>query len=231
MEYGGEGSQPAMEPAPSRGAPEPVATRRRRVVLAGHRSDHGEASAALNDPHPAVRAAALGALARLGALDDGVVREALEDPDPSVRRRACTVAGRTPDPWRRERLVPAVLAATADPEPSVVESAAWALGELGPGADGTVVAALARLVAGHPSPACREAAVAALGAIGAPDSLAVVLSALDDTPAIRRRTAVALAGFDDPRAEEGLRRCLADRDWQVRQAAEDLLGENLPAEP
>jgi HEAT repeat protein len=73
---------------------------------------------------------------------------------------------------------------------------------------------------------CREAAVAALGAVGSPPTLAVVLAALDDTPNIRRRAAIALAAFDDPRAEDGLRRCLDDRDWQVRQAAEDLLTES-----
>jgi len=231
MEYGGKGSQPAMEPALSRGAPETVATRRRRAVLAGHGGDQGEASAALTDPDPTVRAAALGALARLGALDIGVVQRALADPEPAVRRRACTVAGRSHDPARHPDLVAFLIAATVDPEPSVVEAAAWALGELGPHAAGAVLDALARLVRAHPSPACREAAVAALGAIGAPDSLAVVLTGLDDTPAIRRRSAVALAAFEDPRAQEGLRRCLTDRDWQVRQAAEDLLVEDRPAEP
>ena len=82
-----------------------------------------------------------------------------------------------------------------------------------------------RVASEHTSPLCREAAVAALGAIGAPDTLAVVLAALDDTANIRRRAAIALAAFDDPAAEEGLRRCLGDRDWQVRQAAEELLDE------
>ena len=53
--------------------------------------------------------------------------------------------------------------------------------------------------------------------------------ALDDKPAIRRRAAIALAGFDDPAATEGLRRCLEDRDWQVRQAAEVLLDEQTPS--
>jgi HEAT repeat protein len=55
--------------------------------------------------------------------------------------------------------------------------------------------------------------------------LDVVLAALDDTPNIRRRATIALAAFDDPRADDGLRRCLEDRDWQVRQAAEELLAD------
>jgi HEAT repeat protein len=40
---------------------------------------------------------------------------------------------------------------------------------------------------------------------------------------VRRRAAVALAAFAGPSVEAALRRCLDDRDWQVRQVAEDLL--------
>jgi HEAT repeat protein len=50
-----------------------------------------------------------------------------------------------------------------------------------------------------------------------------VLAALEDKPAVRRRAAAALAAFDGPAVEAALRRCLEDRDWQVRQVAEDLL--------
>src|SRR5580704_5277284 len=55
---------PATEPAGRAGA----AARRRAVVIAGHRGDRAAARAALGDPDPAVRAAALGALARMAAL-------------------------------------------------------------------------------------------------------------------------------------------------------------------
>ena len=61
------------------------------------------------------------------------------------------------------------------------------------------------------------------GAIGDERALPAVLAALEDRPAVRRRAAIALAAFEDPTAEEGLRRCLQDRDWQVRQVAEELL--------
>ena len=74
----------------------------------------------------------------------------------------------------------------------------------------------------------REAAVAALGAIGDPSTLAVVLAACDDKPAVRRRAVLALAAFDGPEVEARLRAALTDRDWQVRQAAEDLLGTTEP---
>jgi HEAT repeat protein len=208
--------------------------RRRRAVVAGHDGDRQGALVLSADPDPTVRSAALGALWRLGALDDDVLRRALEDADPAVRRRACALAGRRwggtgPDRAQGDGTSPDalivgdVVAAMDDTDDSVVETAAWALGELGGGGGDGGVAALCRVAAAHRSPVCRESAVAALGAIGSPATLAVVLGALEDTPNIRRRAAIALAAFDDPTAEEGLRRCLGDRDWQVRQAAEELL--------
>jgi HEAT repeat protein len=179
------------------------------------------------DADASVRAAAFGALLRLGALDDDALRRALGDPDPVVRRRACVMAGRDRGLDRSTIDVVAELTrALVDGDPSVVESAAWALGECGPNCGEVAVAEVCRVAREDPSPVCREAAVAALGAIGAPATLAVVLGALDDTPNIRRRAAIALAAFDDPSADEGLRRCLGDRDWQVRQAAEELLAED-----
>jgi HEAT repeat protein len=63
-----------------------------------------------------------------------------------------------------------------------------------------------------------------LGAIGDPSSISHVLACLSDKPPIKRRATVALAAFEDPRVDEALNNCLTDRDWQVRQAAEDILG-------
>jgi HEAT repeat protein len=217
--------QPAMESDADRGAPdrEPTVVRRRRAVLAGHQGDRHRAGRLTVDPDPGVRAAAFGALLRLGALDDDVLLRALGDVDPTVRRRACVLAGRAGVGGDKSpTIVDTLVGATDDTDPSVVESAAWALGENGARCGAEAVAALIGVAGGHRSPLCREAAVAALGAVGAPEALPVILAALDDTANIRRRAAIALAAFDDPAAEEGLRRCLEDRDWQVRQAAEEL---------
>jgi HEAT repeat protein len=115
-------------------------------------------------------------------------------------------------------------ALTSDRDASVVESAAWALGEAGSTCRRPEVDALERVVRTHADPLCREAAVAALGAVGEAHALDTVLFALADKPAVRRRATIALAAFDDPRVDVALRACLEDRDWQVRQAAEDLLG-------
>ncbi len=75
-----------------------------------------------------------------------------------------------------------------------------------------------------PRSARREAAVAALGALGSADGLAAIVQATHDKPAVRRRAVLALAPFEGPEVDTALAAALEDKDWQVRQAAEDLLG-------
>ena len=75
----------------------------------------------------------------------------------------------------------------------------------------------------HADPLVREAAVAALGAQGDASALPAVLAATSDKPAIRRRAVLALAAFEGDEVEARLQSALTDPDWQVRQAAEDLL--------
>jgi HEAT repeat protein len=186
--------------------------RRRSVAMAGHRGDETTARSALGDPDPEVRATALGALRRMGRLGHGTVAAAVSDASPLVRRRAAELAG---DPAT-------LIGLTADPDASVVEAACSALGETG-GAGRPAVPALARVCAQHPDPRCREAAVAALGAIGDRAALPAILAALSDKPTVRRRAVIALAPFAGAEVEAALERALEDRDWQVRQAAEDLL--------
>lgn len=185
---------------------------RRRVALAGHEGDEATARAGLADTTPTVRATALGALHRMGRLTDEDVRAALQDDDAMVRRRACELAAARPD----VDLVPLL------DDPDAAEAAAWALGEQGV-ADDRRVDALARVVHDHDDPLCREAAVATLGALGAPRGLPAVLAATKDKPAVRRRAVLALAPFEGPEVDAALHAALDDRDWQVRQAAEDLL--------
>jgi HEAT repeat protein len=108
-----------------------------------------------------------------------------------------------------------------DPDPTVVEAAAWACGERVP-AEPAAVARLAELTTSHDDALVREAAVAALGAIGDPAGLAAVLAATRDRATVRRRAVLALAPFDGPEVDAALERARTDRDWQVRQAAEDL---------
>jgi HEAT repeat protein len=200
--------------------------RRRRLILAGHQGDPALARRGLGDPDPGVQEAALGALARLGALTADDVAHALATGPVELRRRAVDAAPGVRGRGSRSVLPAAVTGALHDPDPLVVVGAAWFLGER---RHRPALPALAATATGHDDTRCREAAVAALGAIGDPVGLPAVLTALGDKPTVRRRATVALAGFDDPRVEEALRAAATDRDWQVRQAAEELL--DIPVAP
>ena len=187
--------------------------RRRAVVVAGHRGDRAlaEAHAADDDPH--VREAVLGALDRMGELGDDRLVAAMGDPSPVVRRRAALLAATRPG-------VP-VLPLLQDTDATVVEVAAWTCGEQEDVDDATLDRLIA-LTTGSPDPLVREAAAAALGAIGDERGLPAILAACDDKPQVRRRAVLALAPFDGPAVDAAIDRALADRDWQVRQSAEDL---------
>jgi HEAT repeat protein len=189
---------------------------RARAAKAGHTGDEAAARALLAGAPP-VRATALGALARMGRLTDDDVRAGLADGSPVVRRRAVALA--------IERDVPLV-PLLDDPDTDVAEQAAWACGERQPPEVGAV-AALARVAGAHEDALVREAAVAALGAIGDEAGLPAILAATGDKPAVRRRAVLALAPFEGPEVTAALQRALTDRDWQVRQAAEDLLPPDL----
>jgi len=202
-----------------------------RIAALGHdgplsRDELREARAALGDAEPSVRATAVAALVRAGPVRDAARAwaNAAVDPGPAVRRRAADLA--PPLQGRRRGLDPAVtdrlVGLLGDPEVTVVEAAAWALGETVTGPAAAPVAALAAVVTDHGDSLAREAAVAALGAIGDRAGLPAVLTACEDKPAVRRRAVLALAPFTGPEVEAALLRAREDRDWQVRQAAEDL---------
>jgi HEAT repeat protein len=214
---GSVSDDPATEPATVRRA---AAARRRRVILAGHAGDLLRARQGWLDVDPEVRAASLGALARLGALGVADIAEALGSPDAPVRRRAAEAALSVRGAGSRSTLYELLTSTLGDDDPLVVVGAAWFLGERQVRA---AVGPLSEVAQHHDDVRCREAAVAALGAIGDPSGLPAVIAGLDDKPTIRRRATVALAGFDDPRVEPALQRSAEDRDWQVRQAADELL--------
>lgn len=200
--------------------------RRLEAIVAGHRGEAAVAERLLNDPDAGVRAAALGALARCGALQAEQVRRALGDEAAEVRCRAAELA--PPDVE--------LVGLLSDPDASVVEVAAAALGERDQ--DPGSVGELCRVAGSHDDPLCRESAVAALGAIaagldaeaGAPHdaaqgmALEMLLAAMDDRPQIRRRALLGLYQFDDDRAADAVRAALEDRDRQVRAVAGELLG-------
>ena len=197
--------------------------------------------AALTDPDARVRAAAVAALVRVGiaqvAVD--VWNTAIADRDSSVRRRTAEMAPALIDrvaafagPARKASIGSRLVACLADADVTVVEAAAWAFGEQAMFAiESGAVEALADATTTHPDAIAREAAVAALGAIGDPAGLPAILGATQDKPTVRRRAVLALAPFEGADVDAALARALDDRDWQVRQAAEDLTPDSRPGEP
>ena len=195
-----------------------VRDRRLRILLSGHSGESEVAREALTDPDPALRLAGLGALARANQLHPDDLLACLRDPDAGVRRRAAELAAAGVEPAVTTEL----LRLLRDREFLVAEMAAWSLGERPKTPE--VVQALSEMAVAHEDPLCREAAVAALGALGDRAGLPAILTATTDKPAIRRRAVIALAPFDGPEVEAALARARSDRDWQVRQAAEDQEG-------
>jgi len=184
------------------------------VATAGHTGDLDTAEAGLASDDTQVRATALGALERLGRLDDADLADALDDPELDVRRRAAEVAATHPHVD--------LLGALHDEDDRVIEVAAWACGEHESARD-PIVERLMDLAADSAEPLVRESAVAALGAIGDERAVDTIIAACADKPAVRRRAVLALAPFLGAAAvDAAVDRALEDRDWQVRQAAEDL---------
>lgn len=193
-------------------------TRRRAVAAAGFSGDDSVARAGLDDPQASVREAALRSLERLGSLDEATLGTALQDPATRVRIAAVELAA--------PRTGPSLTALLADDDARVVEVACWGCGERTSEAD-PPVHQLSDLARHHTDALVREAAVAALGAIGRPAGLAAVLQATTDKPAVRRRAVLALAAFEGPEVDAAWAHARSDRDRQVRDAVDELLG---PAE-
>jgi len=140
--------------------------------------------------------------------DEQAARSFLGDADPEVRASALGAL------VRMNRATAAdSAAALADPDPRT-RRRACEMGAALPGADFSTLLE-------DPD---RSVVEAALGAIGSLEGLPAILAGLEDKPQIRRRAVIALAAIESPESDAALRGCLTDRDWQVRQAAEDLLG-------
>ena len=217
-----------------RGGEDPGISRAAELSALGHRRrlPPGAAAriekAAQDDPDERARAAAVGALVRVGGVRQAerAWRRALTDDDPLVRRRVADL-GPMLSARSGRQLTAALIPLLADDDTTVVVAAAWALGEsrAGEGSEqdaAAAVAALATVTTDHADALAREAAVAALGALGHPDGLDAILAACRDKPTVRRRAVLALAPFEGAAVDAALAAASEDKDWQVRQAAEDL---------
>lgn len=174
----------------------------------------------LADDDGEIRASALAALERRGEVSIADLRSGIADASPHVRRRALSALV----PRWSEALADGVdlAAALQDADPMVLEHACFVAGECQPPGPG-VVSALIAICTGHDDPLCRESAAAALGSLGDPAGRDAVLAACTDRATVRRRAALALVAFDGPEVDAMAEALTSDPDWQVRQAAEDLL--------
>ena len=170
--------------------------------------------AATVDPDARVRGAAIGALVRRGtvARASDAWRAAATDADPAVRRRVAELG--PPLAARggvdREAVGAALVARLADDDVTVVEAAAWALGELG-----SARRAARSLTRCPRSPRSRRStatrwrvrrrsrrSVRSATSAAAPP----ILAACSDKPAVRRRAVLALAPFVGPDVDAALER-------------------------
>jgi HEAT repeat protein len=109
-----------------------------------------------------------------------------------------------------------------DSDVFVAEMTAWCVGERTPASDIEIETLIDRTTS-HSEAVVREACAAALGSLGDERGLPAILAACSDKPAVRRRAILALAPFEGDEVDAALQRALEDKDWQVRQNAEDLL--------
>jgi len=197
--------------------PDPDALKRRAaVVQAAYVGDTEVVLAHLADSDDRVRSSVYVALHKLGRLDQAIIDSGTTDAAARVRKTLAELAA-----TRTDIPISALLDDTND---AVCEMACWAAGEHGEDAT-WLVPQLSQIGTKHETPLCREAAIAALGAVGHPTGLPAILAGTKDRPNVRRRAVLALAPFEGAEVTAALDAALNDRDWQVRQAAEDLLEE------
>ena len=187
--------------------------RRQQLVQLAREGDLSLARELCGDGDPRVRASSIAVLSENDALDESLIALGLSDPNPLVRMTVARAAAQNSSI--------SVLELLNDEDSSVVEIACWAAGEQTEHND-SLIEALSAIVLEHEDALCRESAVAALGALGDVRGLESILKATKDIATVRRRAVIALAPFEGQAVTDALQLALGDRDWQVRQAAEDL---------
>tara|TARA_Y100000287_G_scaffold24617_1_gene16837 strand:- start:1985 stop:2614 length:630 start_codon:yes stop_codon:yes gene_type:complete len=187
--------------------------RRQQLVQLAREGDLSLARELCGDGDPRVRASSVAVLSENDALDESLIALGLSDPNPLVRMTVARAAAQNSSI--------SVLELLNDEDSSVVEIACWAAGEQTEHND-SIIEALSAIALEHEDALCRESAVAALGALGDARGLESILKATKDIATVRRRAVIALAPFEGQAVTDALQLALSDRDWQVRQAAEDL---------
>lgn len=230
------GRQTLAEPSELIAPMEPTAANF-RLALAVQDPNPTLIGAGLDHPEDSVRTVAVGAAARCGLLTPQLLDRLLEDRSGRVRRRAIAASEAVGE--LNEILARHISNLLEDDDLSVAIASLDAVARNGWLDRLGQVCDLAR----NAPTAIREQSVVTiaelhqqggadqtpssvtLGDVGPADEAVVIAAALGDVATVRRRAVAALAAFDTTAAEEALRAGLNDRDLQVRQICEDLLGE------
>lgn len=199
---------------PDEGSEDANVTRiRQRIIELSLNGEFQLVTEYLEHPEPDVRATALRVLDNEGKLEKSIVERSLSDSAFKVRNALAYLISRNRD-------IPA-MKFLLDEDAEIVEIACWGVGERGD-TSAEILDVLQSITESHSDSLCRESAVAALGALGDEKALGSILKAVEDIATVRRRAVLALAPFDGPEVELAIAKALEDRDWQVRQAAEDI---------
>ena len=199
---------------PDEGSEDANVTRiRQRIIELSLNGEFQLVTEYLEHPEPDVRATALRVLDNEGKLEKSIVERSLSDSAFKVRNAIAYLISRNRD-------IPA-MKFLLDEDAEIVEIACWGVGERGD-TSAEILDVLQSITESHSDSLCRESAVAALGALGDEKALGSILKAVEDIATVRRRAVLALAPFDGPEVELAIAKALEDRDWQVRQAAEDI---------
>ncbi|MAV20345.1 MAG: hypothetical protein CL417_02245 [Acidimicrobiaceae bacterium] len=199
---------------PDEGSEDANVTRiRQRIIELSLNGEFQLVTEYLEHPEPDVRATALRVLDNEGKLEKSIVERSLSDSAFKVRNALAYLISTNRD-------IPA-MKFLLDEDAEIVEIACWGVGERGD-TSAEILDVLQSITESHSDSLCRESAVAALGALGDEKALGSILKAVEDIATVRRRAVLALAPFDGPEVELAIAKALEDRDWQVRQAAEDI---------
>ena len=147
-----------------------------------------------------------------------LVAPLLADDSPEVRAEAAQVLGSA----GRAAVGDLIAAAEIETEHTVIEAAAFALGEIG---DPAAISWLLSIATGDATTMARETAVASLGAIGDPIVVPTLLDLITTGPPhVRKRCVVALTVFDGHEVLAAIEAALEDRNPMVREAAAMVVG-------
>jgi HEAT repeat protein len=145
----------------------------------------------LHDENPEIRRTAAESLGKIGDQTTAVsILPLLGDPDPTVRTAAARALGRMASPPTQE-VVDALTRALQDPIDSVKQAASMAIGDIEPVSHQL---RLAVSLVSAPDTEVRRAAVQTLRQVDASPWLSVLVSALRDSDAEVRQSAVAALG-------------------------------------